>query len=240
MLTKISDNKVACSFSNRKHGNMSLFYGDIKEALDNRDKFLAELGIDYRNLVCPRQVHGGNVKLISEEHKGRGSASYDDSLPQTDSLITDVKNLPLAIFTADCLSVFLYDSARPAVAAVHAGWKSTRENILAKTIELMQKEFGTKVDNLHAELGPRIKGCCYEVGNEFRQLFSQNFLFEKYGRLYLDLSEVNKAQLLGLGMPEGNIYDSGACTYCNNDSTFSFRKEGVKSGRMMSVIMLRE
>lgn len=226
------------AFSSRRHGNMSLYYGDTSEAINNRKTFLAELGIDYKDLVCPGQIHKDGIRYVTEKDKGRGALLYSDSLPDTDAFITDKKNIPLAIFSADCLSVFLYDQKAPAIGLVHAGWRSTKLNIVAKTIKLMQEKFNTDPAKLYAGFGSSIRGCCYEVSPEFKDDFTTG-LKEKNGHLYLDLAEVNSKQLIASGLNAANIYPPQVCTFCNNDEFFSFRKEGEPCGRMMSVVMLK-
>ena len=64
------------AFSTRRHGNMSLYYGITSEALNNRRNFLSNLGIDYRDLVCPRQIHKDGIRYITEEDKGSGACAY--------------------------------------------------------------------------------------------------------------------------------------------------------------------
>ncbi len=228
---------LVCTFS-QKPGNMSLAYGDTTHSLANRKQFLASLGIDYRDLVCAKQIHSSKVAYICEKDKGRGALSYDSAITDTDAFITDKKNLPLAIFTADCLSIFLYDVKTPSIGLVHAGWRSTRENITIKTVKFMQKEFNTQAKDLYAGFGPAIRGCCYEVGKEFQKFFTYGLKLRDT-KYYLDLVAINKKQLLDLGVPQLNLYDSRACTSCQNDKLFSFRKEGDSCGRMMSVMMLK-
>jgi YfiH family protein len=208
---------IVCTFSNRHHGNMSLFYGDTATSLDNRKKFLTGLGIDWLNLVCAKQVHGAHVDCIEEKDKGRGALKDTNSIPDTDAFITDKKNIPLAIFTADCLSVFLYEPQKEVAGLVHAGWRSTQEKILFETIKLMQEKFNIETKYLIAGFGPGIRECCYEV----------------------NLLNLNKEQLFSLGVSEANIFDSQICTACQNKEYFSYRKEGSSCGRMMSVIMLK-
>lgn len=230
---------LICATSIRQQGNMSLLYGDTKGALRNREDFLKGFGIEYRDLVCARQVHASGVRYVKEEDKGKGALSYDTALADTDALVTDKKKLPLAVFTADCLSIFLYDSKTPAVGLVHAGWRSSQKKITAKTIKLMQKEFNTQIENIHLGFGPAIRQCCYEVGADFKDFFPAEFLIKKNERFYLDLIGLNKKQSLGLGVKESNISDCGICTSCRNREFFSYRKEGDSCGRMISVIMLK-
>lgn len=230
-------NVLAC-FSSRLDANMSLHYGDTRNSLDNRRNFLEGLGVDYRNLVCAKQIHSSNVAYVDRKDKGRGASSYDTAIEDTDALITNERNLPLAIFTADCLSVFLYDPKNPAIGLVHAGYKSSRENIVAKTVKAMEDRLNSRSGDLCAGFGPAIRVCCYAVEEELRESFPQH-LTERGGEFYLDLAQVNKSELLDAGVKEGNIFDSGICTFCQNERFFSFRKEGSAAGRMISVMMLK-
>ncbi len=230
---------LVSAFSMRISGNMSLFYGDMAYALDNRKGFLKGLGVNYRDVVCTRQVHGSAARYIQEDDKGKGALAYENAISDTDALITNKKNVPLAIFTADCLSVFLYDSKTHSIGLVHAGWRSSKENIAVKTVKLMQEKLDTKPGDLYAGFGPAIKDCCYEVGGEFADVFSSEYLFKRGDRFHLDVVGVNKKQLLALGIKDKNIFDSKICTACRNEEFFSYRKEGSGCGRMMSVMMLR-
>lgn len=238
LLESFPDLSLVYGFSTRKAGNMSLCYGDTRHSLENRRDFLKGLGIDCRDLVCAKQAHGSNVAYIQEFHKGKGAVAFENSLPDTDGFITDKQNLPLAIFTADCLSIFLYDYKAAAIGLVHAGWRSAKENIAGKTASLMQEKFNTRPQDLYIGFGSAIRSCCYEVAREFSSFFPDG-LTERNNHYYLDLVEVNKKQILASGAKEENIFDSGLCTSCRNEEFFSYRKEGSATGRMMSVIMLK-
>lgn len=233
------DTNLLCAFNTRSLGNMSLFYGDTENALENRKNFLKELNVDYRNLVCAKQVHGSRVRYVQETDAAKGALSYDNAIADTDALITDKKNMPLSIFTADCLSVFLYDSVSHSVGIVHAGWRSSKENITVRTIRLMEDKFATRPEDLYAGFGPAMRNCCYEVGAEFKDLFNYEYLSERGKSYYLDLPAINKTQLLISGVKDKNIFDSRICTACQDTEFFSYRKEGVGCGRIMSVMMLR-
>jgi len=229
---------VICSTSRRCDLNMSYAYGHTAGSLRNRKDFLLGFGIDYKDLVCAKQVHGSCIRCAKEEDRGRGAFLYTDSLDNTDGFITDKRNLPLAIFTADCLPIFLYDPGRQAIGLIHAGWRSTQANIATKAVGLMQHEFGTSPSDLYVGFGPAIRGCCYEVDKEFKDLFACG-LIEKDNRYYLDLAQVNKGQLLSSGVKADRVFDARICTFCQNTQFFSYRKERESCGRMLSVIMLR-
>lgn len=232
------DSRIICAFSSRSCGNMSLNYADTKDSLGNRKKFLAGLGIDYRDLVCAKQIHSNRIQLAKSDNKGRGAQSYGDSLADTDGLLTDKKNLPLAIFSADCLSMFLYEPKKQVIGLLHAGWKGARDNIAQAAVSLMKQAFNIEPAQLYIGLGPAIRGCCYEVGEEFGSIFPAE-LTAKGGRKFLDLARINKERFLREGVKQENIFDSNICTSCRNREYFSYRKEGALSGRVMSVIMLK-
>ncbi len=234
-----TDRDFIWAFSPKAYGNMSFYYGNTQgAALNNRKEFLKTLGIDYRRLVCAKQVHGDCARYVTEQHSGKGALDYDGSFADTDSFITDKKNIPLAIFTADCLPIFLYDPQRPAVGLIHAGWRSTKENLAAKTILLMQGHFNTQPSCLRIAFGPAIRSCCYEVKEGFLDTFGSAVTKRGKG-YYMGLAEANRKQLLAIGVKRENILDYKICTSCSNADYFSFRKEGGSCGRMMAVAMLK-
>lgn len=228
---------VVSAFSRRPR-NMSLSYGDTASSLTNRRDFLAPLDIDYRDLVCARQVHAAHVACVTESHRGRGALTCEDALPDTDAFVTDTANVPVAVFTADCLSVFLYAPAKGVIGLIHAGWRSSKEEICTKAVQLMSQAFGADPADIHAVLGPCLRPCCYEVGDEFNSYFPAD-VNGRQGKYYLDLAGVNKRQLIAGGVRQAHIVDTGICTSCQKDEFFSFRREGRQTGRMMSVMMLR-
>jgi YfiH family protein len=228
---------LVCATSS-KPLNMSFVYGQTEGALLNRKFFLEGLGIEYRDLVCAKQVHGTEIRLASAADKGKGAEDYDTALEATDALLTDQRRLPLAIFTADCLSVFLFDPERPAIGLVHAGRRGSAKGITAKAIRLMQENYHSRPQELLIGFGPAIRDCCYEVGDNFRQIFEYG-LKKKQNRYYLDLVSINKEQALAAGVKEGHICDSGICTSCRAEGFFSYRRQGPDCGRMMSVAMLK-
>ena len=230
--------ELISAVSTRKLGNMSLVYGRTRRSLNNRKDFLNQLNIAYNSLICAEQIHASNIEYVRDSQRGRGALSYKTSIPKTDALITDERNLPLAVFTADCLSIFVFDPKRKVIGIIHAGWRSTRENIVEKTLKLMQEKFGINTTDLCLVFGPCIRECCYEVGKEFKEFFPYDTI-QRSDRFYFDLISLNRREFLDQGIRQENIVDCGICTVCNNKDFFSYRREGRNSGRMMSVIMLK-
>lgn len=135
------------------------------------------------------------------------------------------------------MPVFIFDSRRRAIGLAHAGWKGTAKRIAVKTAQKMQEKYASQFSDLKIVFGPSIRECCYQVGPEFRDYFPAH-VQERGGFLYLDLIGANRDQLLQEGLGQANILDSGICTCCRKDY-FSFRRDGISTGRMISLMMLR-
>ncbi|MCK9432697.1 MAG: peptidoglycan editing factor PgeF [Candidatus Omnitrophica bacterium] len=235
-LKKFGIKSLVSAFSYRADGNMSLSLGDTADSLENRRKFLSRIGVDYRQLITAKQVHGKEVRYMAEENKASGALDYEDSIQDTDGFITDRKGVPLAILTADCLSVFIYDPVNRAIGLLHAGWRGTEQDISSAGIKAMSDKFGSRPADLMVGFGPSIRSCCFEVDKDFKSNFSFG-LVEREGRVFMDISAINRRQLLSCGIKEENIFDPGLCTSCGGDF-FSFRKEAGSAGRIISVMML--
>jgi YfiH family protein len=155
-----------------------------------------------------------------------------------DALVTDDIGRRIGVRTADCVPVLLLDAGRRAVAAIHAGWRGTAAGIVARAVEKMQLDFGSRPADIHVALGPCIQECCYEVGPEVAASF--NTLFPEWsiggGKRHLDLPEANRRHLTTAGIPAHQIFDSGLCTFCLAEHFFSYRREPQNPGRMISVI----
>ncbi len=234
----LGHSNIIAAFSNRLSGNMSFSYGDTGNVALHRKEFLGRIGIDYRSLVCARQIHSKQVEYVSSEKRGRGALSHDAAIADTDAFITDQSQVPLAVFTADCLSIFLYDPGVPSVGIVHAGWRGTKEGIVTAVIRKMQGLFGIDTGCLQVSFGPAIRQCCYEVGEEFEGFFPDEVI-SRNGKYYFDIVEANKRQLCAAGVKGEHMFDTHFCTSCQPEIFFSYRREGKGCGRMMSVVMLR-
>ncbi len=213
---------------------------DEKEIIANRhklEKFICSNKKLY--FIVANQTHGKSVKVI-DTLKTKGWDSLNNAIENCDALICNKKGVILTILTADCVPILLYDSVKGVVAAIHAGWKGTKENIVQETIVKMEEEFGTNSKDIVAGIAPSIGSCCYEVGKEVAKNFfnTPKAYSKKEDKYMLNLPYINQQQLLNCGVKEKNIEMSGICTACNVDRFFSYRKENGCSGRFMSIIGL--
>ena len=171
-----------------------------------------------------------------------------DSIAKTDALITDEPGLPLLLCFADCTPILLLDPAHRAVGIAHGGWKGTVRRIAAKTVLRMQREFGTRPEDVLAAIGPSIGPCCYEVGSEVERQFQEAFsgheaaLFshpDAVGGTHLSLWAANCLQLEEIGVLREHIDEARTCTACHHEDFFSYRADGGQTGRLGAVIALR-
>ncbi len=212
--------------------DFSLRNGESWPTLRHEHYLKTQLGFSLPTTVGLQQVHGNKIvtALLSDIQK--------TSPREADGLVTNEPRLALAIRTADCLPIFMHDPKHHCIGLVHAGWKGSQQQIVAQAIQTLQTSFGADPQDLRVAIGPAIRGCCYEVGPEFRGHFPQDVV-ERKSSLFLDLISANKRQLMQQGVLADNIFDCEQCTCCQG-KYFSYRREKEKAGRMISLIMLKE
>lgn len=183
-------------------------------------------------LATVRQIHSNRVVV----------ADRPGDLGEGDALVTNLPGLTLAVRTADCLPILIADTKSRAVAAVHAGWRGTAQQIVLETLRVMAKEFETISANVVIAIGPGIGPCCYQVGPDVASQFSELFPeIPGFGAAHalLDLPEANLRQLRRNGGINGQIVSSGLCTKCLPDQFHSFRRDKQAAGRMTSAVAIR-
>ena len=230
------DGVLALFTSGRK--NFSFGRENFEPLRINRRSFLKQVGINFKDLVCLQQVHSSGVVCVGEDERGKGAQQGESAISGADAVITDVRNLPLAIFIADCLAIYFFDSRKRIIGLAHAGWRPTAEKICLKVIKMLRQHFGSQSESLVVAFSPAIRSCCYEVDLKVSKFFKHS-LIRRGDRLFLDLAKENKIQLLEMGVKEKNIIDCGICTACSQKEFFSYRREGLKAGRMMAVMMIK-
>lgn len=187
---------------------------------------------DPWRLVMLNQIHSDQIVRVD------GGRGY---LGEGDALVTDRPGVLVGIRTADCVPILIADPERHAVAAVHAGWRGTLDQIARKAVEKLAAEYGSKPANLHAAIGPAIGPCCYEVGEEVAAEFEERFVVRpQAAKPRLDLHAYNLDLLLGFGLRREHVELLDSCTICHPDEFHSYRRDRDRSGRMMGVVGLKE
>lgn len=225
--------------------NTSIIKEDpLENVRRNLDLVCSAVGIDYTRLVFSDQVHGDNIRVVTEADIGKGLTLPSD-IEDADGLMTNVPGVPLITFYADCVSLFFLDTKNKAIAVTHSGWKGTVLKIGSKTIKQMGEVYGTKPEDCLVGIGPSIGPECFEVGPEVAEEFRNAFdnwaeFIEPYGKekFKIDLWKANKLLLMKLGIPEGNITVSSMCTKCNEDMFFSYRRDNGRTGSLSAIMEL--
>ena len=147
-----------------------------------------------KDIFLLNQIHSNKFIYIDKKYQFK-------SKPKVDAVITNQTNLPIAILTADCAPILIFDHQKKIIAAIHAGWKGAYKGIVDKVIKFMIKK-GSKPQNITAVIGPCISIDNYEVQNDFKNKFLRKdrknkiFFKSKYKKLYFDLSKYVKSVLL--------------------------------------------
>ncbi len=224
--------------------NIGTHRGDEAENVWKNYEILAEaFGFDTKKLVLTHQTHTDTVLQVGPEEYGAGLTQPE--LPECDALITNVPGTALVIFTADCTPILFHDPVTGAVGAAHAGWRGTAAGIGAKTVEAMCNAYGCKAENIRAAIGPNIAQCCFETDADVPRAMTESlgtaaksYIRQKGEKYYVNLKEMNALWLERAGVRDIEISD--ACTACNPDLFWSYRRVGNARGSQGAIIVCKE
>ena len=173
-------------------------------------------GLIPENIIMLEQVHGDDI-LIVDSSPAENLPAYGEA----DGLITNIPGIALVIRTADCVPVFIYDSVKQVLGAVHSGWKGTMLDVTGKCIAQMI-ELGSDPGNMHVFILPSIGPEMYEVNEDVAKHFPDNTLSAK-GKLFVDLWGSVEKSCVRSGIPEEQIFNTGICNRTNYNDFFSHR-----------------
>lgn len=223
-----------CDFVNLAFSNINI---DMASKSD-KENLCKELDMNFENLTNNKQTHSDIVNIIKKEDIGK--------IKEGDALVTNLKKTPLLVFVADCVPVAIVDPNKEAVALCHAGWRGTYSKITQKSIENMEKLYGTNPEDLVCVLGPSIGPCCYEVSKDLIEKFNtiitnrdEKFYIIKESKYYLDLWKVNELILTSYGVKKENIVNLNICTSCNSDKFHSYRKHNQTTKRLGMILEVK-
>lgn len=243
---------VRHGFSTRKGGvspapwdslNLDDRRGDVHANVQENFRRLCDaLEMDVQRAVLSKQVHRDDVRVVTEADAGKGlwiPQDYDSA----DALITNVPDLPLFVFSADCGVILLHDPVHHAIGAVHAGWRGTVMGIVKKAVEAMADTYGTDPRDVQAAIGPSIGQCCFETDDDVPTALRQTlgsaaepFMTWNGRKWHIDLKSVNRHWLHSAGVTHIDLCDH--CTYCLPELYWSHRRTGLARGEQAAVIAL--
>jgi YfiH family protein len=234
------------SVGNYASWNLSPFSGDKPECFNENKLLLCnKLGIDSEKLIIPFQTHGTEVREIDDDFFQFSTVEKANYLNGIDAIFTKLPNVCVSVTTADCVPLLFFDPTKKVIAAAHAGWRGTCGRIAEKTIHALVERFDCKPNDILVTIGPSISSNVYEVGSEVVDAFklaefeTSKIVDIRNHSIFLDLWQANRQVLERVGVLPQNIEISGICTYTEHERFFSARRLGLKSGRILSGIMLK-
>ncbi len=168
-----------------------------------------DFGLGERRFVTAEQVHGNSVAVLAA-----GASLPEGPLPGVDGIVTDRTDVCLGIYVADCGPLFLVDPVRAVIGLVHSGRKGTETGIAGVAVRAMSERFGSRPEDIVAQLGPCIRPPWYEV----------------------DFAAEIVAQCRAAGV--GRVHDCATCTAASPESYYSYRREKGRTGRMLALLAL--
>lgn len=236
--------------------NFSFSRGDDPEAVQENFRRVSEaLGVKYGDFVLSDQTHTTNVRRVTRADAGNGLAR-EKMFFNTDGLITDEPGLVLSTFYADCVPLYFADPLHHAIGLSHSGWRGTARKMGRITVEAMEREFGSRPEELICAIGPSVCRDCYEVGEEvareFQELCGETVTKEDPklrgdgvvkekgdGKYLLDLWRANELILREAGVLAEHIAVTNICTCCNHAYLFSHRASKGRRGNLGAFMAIK-
>ena len=247
---------VKHGFSTRKGGvstgifssmNLNFKRGDDPDAvMENYRRMAAALNMRVEDMVLSDQTHTTNVRVITEEDRGKGILKPQD-YSDVDGMITNVPGIVLVTSYADCVPLYFVDPVRKAIGLSHSGWKGTVGHIGQKTVWKMHEVYGSEPKDIAAAIGPSICQSCYEVSDDVAEAFRANFTADEAadilldkgnGKYQLDLWKANWYVLTDAGILPEHLSVTDLCTACHPDLLWSHRKTNGQRGGLSAFLSL--
>jgi len=245
----IKHKKIVHGFFNRKGGKSNGIYKSLNcgpGSNDKQDNIKKNLNI-VKNKISKKS---GNIFLLNQIHSDKfvyinKNFKFNKKKIKADAIITDQRNIPIGVLTADCVPILLYENRKNMIAAIHAGWKGAFKGIINNVINFMIKR-GCKKRNIIAAIGPCIGQKNYNVRVDFKKKFLKknrnNKIFFKNVKdiIYFDLPNYVKFQLKLNKIT--NIDMKNSDTFIKKNNFFSARRslklKHDDYGRNISIIMI--
>jgi len=241
--------EIRHGFFNRLGGKSNGIYKSLNcgpGSKDKKNKIKQNLKIvksridkKSKDIFLLHQFHSNKFVFIGKKFK------FNKKKIKADAIVTNQKKLPIAVLTADCVPILLYDSKKKIIAAIHAGWKGAFREIIKKVINFMLLK-GCKQNSITAAIGPSIQQNSYNVGNDLKQKFikknKSNKIFFKTKKeiIYFDLPNFVKSQLKSNKITK--IDRINIDTFVKKNNFFSARQslklKHADYGRNISIIMI--
>ena len=240
--------RIKHGFFNRVGGKSNGIYKSLNCGPGSRDKkinVIKNLSI-VKNRICKSSK---DIYLLHQMHSNKfiflKNYPKNSKKLKADAIITNVVKLPIAVLTADCAPILLYDKHKNMIAVIHAGWKGAFKGIISKVINFMIKK-GCKKNHITAAVGPCISQKNYNVRDDFKKKFlkknKKNSIFFESRKdiIYFDLSNYIRLQLKSMNISKIDVINID--TFDKKNNFFSARRSLNSNhgdyGRNISLIMI--
>ena len=220
--------------------NCGIGSSDTKKNVRNNLKIVCKkINCSSKKLILLNQIHSNKFYFIGKNFK------FNKKKLKGDALITNVKNIAIAVLTADCVPILIYDKNLKIISVIHAGWKGAYIGIIKKVIKFLIKN-GSNAKDLIAVIGPSISQKNYEIQKDFKDKFlkkdKQNKIFFKLikNKTYFSLNKYIYSQLKKLGVNNLEIINKDTFDPKNNffSARRSIHNKENDYGRNISIIMI--
>lgn len=203
-----------------KQANNVVYSNDDYNDRSSEKRLLSEvLNFKENSIVMVNQVHKDSI--VNFNNIPNNNEVY---FAEADALITSVPNICLVIRTADCVPVFIHDSENGVLGAVHSGWRGCHLSISLKVLKRMEKEYGTRKENVKVFILPSIGPESYTVGHDVADLFEDDISHDSVN-IFLNLWKNIEESLTYYGVDPEKIYNTQICTMKNPNDYFSYRNK---------------
>ena len=209
-----------------------------KNILKNLEIVGNKIKTKSKEIVLLNQIHSNKFQYISKNSKPNNKF-------EGDALVTDKRNMPIAVLTADCAPILIYDGRKKMIAAIHAGWRGAYKDIVKKVVKFMIKK-DCSPQNITAAIGPCISSNNYQIREDFIKKFikkdKKNIIFFKKtkNKNYFNLNKYIYFQLKSLNIKKIDIINKD--TFNTKNNFFSARRSISHNendyGRNISIIMI--
>ncbi len=226
---------IVAGMSTRDDGNMKT-HGEhsTEQAIENRKQFCEKNNINYDQIVSACVEHTINVAVVNSQS--------EVFINNTDALVTNEKGVYLAITSADCFPVLMYDNENDVIGIAHAGWRGIVKGIVPETLKVMVGE-GAQLDKIKLTVGPGIsqENCDFKFEDiiaEFGLYNQDKYIVEgsTIDKVKVNLRQIILDQSEKCGIGRNNVHDCGACTFAEKEHFFSARRDGKDFSAMISLI----
>ena len=245
----LKQKKIKHGFFNKNGGKSNGIYKSLNCGAGSNDKIdkvqenlklvKNKFNKDSKDIFLLNQTHSNKFVYINKNF------NFNKRKIKADAIITDQKQIPIGVLTADCVPILLYDCKKNMIAAIHAGWKGAYKGIINKVIKFMLKK-GCKIKNIITAIGPCISQDNYNVKIDFKKKFlkkdKKNKVFFKKNKdmIYFNLPNYVKNQLKLNKISNIDMKNIDTFDKKNNffSARYSLRSKHDDYGRNISIIMI--